>query len=112
MTPQGSERHCVRELGSRLATALAKIEALEQELLDHAEDWAMAGIPPRSEMAVKLTRHYHKRIQERADVKRLDFIESCRVQISEKQSKVAFAFPVEMTLRQGIDAAIARGDED
>lgn len=67
MTPKGSANHCVRELGSRLAAAHRKIDALEQELMDHAEDWALAGIPPRSDLAVKLTRHYHQRAKDRED---------------------------------------------
>jgi len=102
----------MRDLQRKLDVANKRIAELEQEVLDHAEDWALAGIPPRSDLAVKLTRHYHKRAAERADVKRLEFLESCRVQISPTQAKVAFAFPVDMDLRQGIDAAIARGDED
>lgn len=32
MTPKGSERHCVRELGSRLADAQTRIRDLENVL--------------------------------------------------------------------------------
>lgn len=53
-----------------LAEALAHIKRLEQELMDHAEDWAMAGIHPRSELAKKLAAHYHQRAREREQLRR------------------------------------------
>jgi hypothetical protein len=46
------------------------------------------------------------------DTERLSYIEGARVQISKSQVKVAFAYGVGQTLREGIDAAVARGDED
>lgn len=41
MTPQGSERHCVRELGSRLARANLRIVELEAQL-ETAEEFSAA----------------------------------------------------------------------
>lgn len=46
------------------------------------------------------------------DTERLNFIQACQVQISKSQMKVAFAYGVGQSLREGIDAAVARGDED
>jgi hypothetical protein len=47
--------------------ALKLIEKLEQELLDHAEDWAMAGIPHGTDLSNKLAEHYYQRQRDRAD---------------------------------------------
>jgi hypothetical protein len=46
------------------------------------------------------------------DTERLDFMQRCQVQISKSQVKVAFAYAVGQSLREGIDAAVARGDEN
>jgi hypothetical protein len=46
------------------------------------------------------------------DTERVNFMQRCQVQISKSQMKVAFAYAVGQSLREGIDAAVARGDED
>jgi hypothetical protein len=50
--------------------AVKLVEKLEQQLLDHAEDWAMAGIPHGTDLSNKLTEHHYQRERDRADAAR------------------------------------------
>jgi hypothetical protein len=47
--------------------ALKLIEKLERDLLDHAEDWATAGIQHGTDLSNKLADHHYQRQRDRSD---------------------------------------------
>lgn len=58
-------------LADGIIAQAAEIERLKRQALDSAEDWALAGIAPNSEMAAKLTEHYRQREADRQELERL-----------------------------------------
>ena len=67
----------------RIDAALWKIKQMETELLDHAEDWALSGIAPSSEMGQRLAAHYRERAKDREDANKWrEHVAACEARLN------------------------------